>query len=185
MLSTSFSTPSRWKRCSKPQTNTDMPRLRSAKPVSARALVSPVRVSPWLITNADTPLPMETRYLAGWKTEIWMTIEYLCWILIQISPKTRALDEYLAADTTALQLVSSLPLNLAHKPPGVKCPHLHTNYIEGKSSAVSVRSILFVMGATFERRIACFWMLFSKRFRTNLALPKFSSSCLIVLTITL
>ena len=61
------------------------------------------------------------------------------------------------------------------------CPH----YTEGKSSAVSVRSILFVMGATFERRIACFWMLFSKRFRTNLALPKFSSSCLIVLTITL
>ena len=76
---------------------------------------------------------------------------------------------------------------LAPKPPGVKRPHprLHTNYIEGKSSAVSVRSILFVMGATFERRIACFWMLFSKRFRTNLALPKFSSSCLIVLTITL
>ncbi len=28
------------------------------------------------VVNTDTPLPMETRYLAGWKTEIWMTIKY-------------------------------------------------------------------------------------------------------------
>ena len=30
----------------------------------------------WILSSTDTPLPMETRHLAGWKTEIWMTINY-------------------------------------------------------------------------------------------------------------
>lgn len=95
---------------------------------------------------------METRYLAGWKTEIWMTIEYFMWILIQISPKTRALDEYLAANTTAWQLVSSLPLKLAHKPPGVKHPnfYLHINK-ETQRPAASTGSTMSVAVLAYRR----------------------------------
>ena len=30
----------------------------------------------WILSSTDTPLPMETRYLAGWKTEIWMVVRH-------------------------------------------------------------------------------------------------------------
>lgn len=49
--------------------------------------------------------------------------DLLCWIIIQISPNTRALDAYLTATTTAWQLVSSLPLKLAHKPLDFNCQY--------------------------------------------------------------